>query len=268
MIQLKRPPKPPGYPPKKITDEKVRLANGAPIDDAKPHWQDFKRDFLVAQHHKCAWCETPNTEYPGAVDHFAPKGEIGVLLEHGTEVPDRVNVEDRKIDPLHASGYVHLCYEWDNWLFSCERCNTGWKRTLFPVEEYPHPNPMGGEAYTPLLLNPFQDPDPEEHLDYDSNGQIKPRAGSTRGKATIATLGLDRESLRRERERVRKTVEYLVMLIEDLAENNADALDRLRAQFDSHASPECRYAAVARAVIREELGYTWDEFQRKVRGSG
>jgi hypothetical protein len=268
MILLVCPHCPPGYPDRRIIAAIESLKAGAPVDETPPYWQEYKWLFLQAQHYKCAWCESPNVEQTGAVDHFAPKGAIGVLVTHGNESSGATNVAGRTIRTVHTSGYVHLCYEWSNWLFSCERCNSGWKRTLFPVAEDPHPDPTGGWAYTPMLLHPFLGPDPEDHLEFDSLGQIRPRAGSTRGAVTIETLGLTRETLRRQRYRTReKALGWLkaIDLFVDLNEQHTEGLRLAYAQLTKLGASESPYAAVVRTLIREELGYTWREFQDLVR---
>lgn len=51
----------------------------------------------------------------------------------------------------------------------------------------------------PLLLNPF-DLDPAPHLGFDELGQV--RGETPEGQTTIDRIGLDRESLRIERQRI------------------------------------------------------------------
>lgn len=85
---------------------------------------------------------------------------------------------------------------WDDWLFACERCNTGWKRCLFPVRDPALP-PAKDRAYEPLLLMPYDGPDPAEHLGFDELGAVW--GASEIGDATIETAGLHRPSLVRLR---------------------------------------------------------------------
>ena len=70
------------------------------------------------------------------------------------------------------------------------RCNSAWKRNLFPIDEKPRTTPLQGRNEIPLLLNPFEGEDPVDHIEYDKLGQVKALNGSKFGKATIATCGL------------------------------------------------------------------------------
>lgn len=206
MIQRAPPPQPPGFPPPKVkaAEQDLRAVSGA----AEPvaHWQDYKPEFYRHQDQKCAWCETTNTSEWGAMDHYAPANAVFLLVNAGFEQPDSVNVRDRRYQPLHRPGYWWLAYDWNNWVYACNRCNTAWKSALFPVAESPHPGPDPQIPYTPMLLHPFGSEDPLDHLEFDDLGGVRPRHGSPRGQATIAVCGLDRPSLETAR---RATVEPL-----------------------------------------------------------
>src|SRR5262249_32101415 len=157
-------------------------------------WKQHKDTFIEAQRRKCGYCETFAINHPGAVEHYAPKSRIEELAEEGTEEVPGISVAGRKTPPVSDRGYWWLAYSWENWLFSCERCNTGWKRCLFPVRESPRLLPPRYEASeTPLLLDPFGSIDAVEHLEFSRVGQIFARNASERGNATIKTCGLDRE---------------------------------------------------------------------------
>src|SRR5262249_48042689 len=142
-----------------------------------------------------------------------------------------------------------LAFAWKNWLLACERCNSGWKRTLFPVREdanlgraletvYRLGGMAGGETLlseqaapppkpTPKnsthVLSPFGPEDPVEHLAFTTIGQIAPRDGSEHGRETIRTCGLHRESLRRARQGIAMDVfRHIERLIRALADHDHD----------------------------------------------
>ncbi len=260
MIRLQRPTKPVNFPTPAIeeAEEEAKRAGGKPAN-WPDHWSRYKANFTRAQGHKCGWCEAPHTSEPGAVDHIAPKAEVGWLETQGEEVDDLTNVPGRKASALHDIGYWWLAYDWDNWVFACNRSNSGWKKTLYPVAENPHPRPDESVKYTPLLLNPFGPDDPLDHLDMDPTGQITRRGNSPKGKATIETLGLDRESLRRVRHRRVADAESMCRQIRYLLDQDAaleEAIERLLAWgADGH-----EFAAVTRCVIRRVLKLEWSDF--------
>ena len=135
-----------------------------------------------AQHEKCCYCESlfQGTSY-GAVEHYRPKGAV------------------RDATAVHP-GYYWLAYAWDNLLFSCERCNSSYKRSLFPLEDEEeracnHRDDVCGEL--PMFVDPSRE-DPREHIRFRGEQAF---GVTLRGKATVSGLGLRREELREARMR-------------------------------------------------------------------
>ncbi len=264
MIGYGRPALPPGWPPAAI--QRARLAvRGAVAAGQKPifpdHWRDHKSAFERAQHSKCGFCESKVTMvHTGAVEHHAPKGEVRLLLVRGREKPDSSNVDAPKTAPVHTLGYWWRAYDWDNWLYACDRCNSAWKGCLYPVAEDPHPAPIETVVVTPLLLHPFEG-EPLEHLDMDNQGFILARGGSAKGRATIDTCGLDRESLRKERERVATlAAKHAKRVLEAVAEVDHRRERENVKDLRDLGAPEQPWAGTVRAVVQRELGVVWDEF--------
>lgn len=100
---------------------------------------------------------------------------------------------------LASRGYYWLAYSWSSYVLSCERCNTACKRSYFPLTPSPDrrlPPAPGDEAQErSLLINPFDGPDPVEHLEFKASGLVDPRGESRHGFETIRTYGLYRPSL-------------------------------------------------------------------------
>src|SRR5262249_18557685 len=167
--------------------------------DFENRWGNFKDKLFEVQHKKCGYCEMPLGTHPADVEHYQPKAELQELPEDeqewGKEGEGVFNVVGRRPRHVSDSGYWWAAYSWENYLAACNRCNSGWKRNLFPIDEKPRTAPLQGRQETPLLLNPFRGEDPADHLEYTKLGQVKALNDSKYGKATIATCGLDRSSL-------------------------------------------------------------------------
>lgn len=222
---------------------------------------EHKAAFIEAQHGKCAYCEQPSMNHPGAVDHYAPKSEVHELIADGAEKGHTANVEGRATRPICATGYWWLAYDWSNWLFACERCNTGWKRCLYPVRENARKlPPRQGVRETPLLLNPFGRVDPARHLRFTALGQIVAHKGSDRGEATIRTCGLDRESLRRVRECVAEDA-YRHVGVLQFSMKTGDHNRAIEAIEDllSLGTNKRPHAGMVRSIVRAELECDWSQ---------
>ena len=134
------------------------------------HWRGFRSSLGVRSGNVCWYCERPcqtNTEDTGkapTLDHFRP-------LRH----------------------FPELAYEWRNWVFSCLRCNGGYKQDNWPLSGYVDPSAVDEQER------------PEYHFDYDPDtGEIIPRAGlesqaRNRALQTIDDLRLNKLDVRRFR---------------------------------------------------------------------
>jgi hypothetical protein len=267
VIRHSAPPIPAGFPPAKIKAAIDALEQSDGAATVEEHWRDYKNTFRSAQHNKCGWCEVIDTSSHGAIDHYAPKGAVASIAAVGHETE---NVSGRRHEPgiQHNPGYWWRAFDWDNWIYACTVCNSTWKHIFFPVQEDPHPKPDGKQRknYTPLLLHPLVPdpaPDPEDHLDYDDGGQIRERAGSLRGRATINTLLLDRESLRSARKQVADNViawcRFALL-----------SRDRNEALYQLHklGLPSHPFAGLVRSLIRQKLRVSWDKLHHRFGAQG
>jgi len=225
-------------------------------------WGDYKRWFVKAQHDKCGFCEVFSLSHPGTVEHFAPKAKVQELRAPGRELKYLSNVEGRQTRDVCATGYWWLAYRWSNWLLSCDRCNSGWKRCLFPIAETRAGAPHEAGLETPLLLSPYGKDAPANHLVFSKLGQIGPRGGSAQGRATIDTVGLDRESLRRQRFHI---AERTFGLIDRLLRAQATG-DHVTARFSAEdllalGRPSQAHAGMVRCIVLTELRQSWPQFE-------
>jgi hypothetical protein len=241
--------------PKKLAQKKS--------DVFQAKWSSFKELFSKAQHGKCAYCEVSVIgAQHGDVDHYYPKGQVQALYDDpqtwGREKPYLSNVEGRSTKPLCKTGYWWLAYEWSNYLLSCMVCNEYWKGAIFPVENDPRKlPPVADVSEAALLLNPFENINPTEHLFFDNFGQVHPAAGSRRGFETIRTCGLDRPSLRNIRGGIAREAYALTDRL-----RTVDAPSQLRDILYSlylKGVETNRHPGMVRIIVEQRSGLTWPE---------
>lgn len=239
------------------------LELGLTPDLQERRWQEAKAAFTEAHggpaRATCAYCGARlYGVHTAAVDHFAPKSGVARrVLETGQEVDGGASVEGRKFDGPSGTqppwaGYTWLAYEWNNFVLCCERCNTGWKRILFPAEADGLPVDGGadrGRRERPLILNPYEQ-EPLAHLRFEDDGTV---LGLTpEGHWTIDALGLNHRAalVQARREKAEDVLDLLSSREPDLA-----AVVRRGAGDQEHA-------AVVRCVAEALTGCTWDEIVR------
>lgn len=179
-----------------------------PFDDYHAYNQEpVKAALMKLFHEKCAYCESQFGHItPGDVEHFRPKNQI------------------QKIDgTIMKPGYYWLASDWNNLLMSCEFCNRKRKQEVegearkISMGKQDHFALRAGATHAKpyvsiedeeehrLLIDPCVD-HPEEYLEFDESGNIKPRVDknggvSDRGEYTIRILGLQRLKLVRRRKK-------------------------------------------------------------------
>jgi uncharacterized protein (TIGR02646 family) len=191
VIKLERGPEP--YWWENLKRERSRQWEGffadAKMKDRRPQWDavgaygtlDLPEHLSASQFGLCAFCETalPRQGRWEQVEHLRP----------------RTNAETGHRGDFR-SYYYWLAFEWRNLLLSCKACDRS-RRNLWPTQSKPGPEGTPWDdlsAERPLMLDPFHDA-PERHLIFLESGQIVPRHGSRRAKATIDVVSLARPDL-------------------------------------------------------------------------
>ncbi|WP_428264358.1 hypothetical protein [Haliangium sp.] len=230
-------------------------------------WGSYKRFFATAQRRKCAYCEVTTVNHDPAIDHFAPKSAVWELSDVGDErgheiMEDLPNVRGRTSKSRSERGYWWRAYEWENFLLVCSACNSKWKECYFPVAEADRCWPPDPEVTeTPLLLNPFDDEAPWRHFRFGESGVMAADPESTRGEATLVTLGFERrESMRLHREgfatdaygHARAFVRAWLDENDVRAGFELENMRRLGADTRDHAG-------MVRAICEHVTGLRWDE---------
>jgi uncharacterized protein (TIGR02646 family) len=223
-------------------------------------WSDVKDRYRELSHEKCWYCETKTDRMRGDIDHYRPKGAVT-----GTNHP----------------GYWWLAFEWRNWRFACELCNSrlidrttgmvGGKGSHFPLldaEIHRIKDKCDYEDYDdlleedPILLDPVEREDPEL-LIFRSDGRPSPATENEntddyrRAKISIEIYHLNHSKLNRERRKIYYRVRDLVKDYrryqskwEREHDRSARALARkAMSELGDMITPGAEYSASARAYL-------------------
>jgi hypothetical protein len=232
-------------------------------DVFQPKWSGFKDAFSKAQYGKCAYCEVSVIgAQHGDVEHYYPKAQVHALHDDpgtwGREKPYLSNVEGRQTKVLCDTGYWWLSYEWSNYLLSCMVCNEYWKGAIFPVEDDPRKLPPCAEiTEVALLLNPFGDVDPAEHVSFNDLGQIYAVNKSLRGSETIRTCGLDRLSLTNIRRDIARETHYLTDRLID-ASTAGQLIDAFYSLYLKGVETN-HHPGMVRIIVEHRSGLKWPD---------
>lgn len=186
----------------------------------------LKAQLIEDQHGKCAYCERKKGGDFGAVEHYRPKAGY------------QVSTKSKLIKP----GYYWLAYEWNNLLYSCDECNTTYKRNLFPLLDENARNISGRniDAEVPGIINPYFS-NPSEHLVFNQY-VVKPRnvggQEDKQGRITIDSLGLDKNqgliNDRRNAWEEYKNIELALKIAKEInSQEMIEAVSNILAEYTS-----------------------------------
>lgn len=201
---------------------------------------------------KCAYCESRiGAGSYGDVEHFRPKTEVCEFVTRGDRDDTKGRSAQREVANAYQPGYWWLAYDWENYVFACGKCNT-WKSNSFPLKggrNIAELQPGDESREQPLLINPYF-LDPASHFAWDEIGSI--RGETPEGEATIECCGLDRESLRLERERIANRI---LEIFDDLGSGllRDEVAIRYLLGYCGDAEP---YAGMARSLVANRMSLT------------
>ena len=228
-------------------------------------WKEYKSLFAYAQFDKCGFCESSvlKTSY-GDVEHYRPKSEVSQLPDDpeafGRQREASATVKARQVTLVCQTGYYWLAYDWSNYLLACSNCNAIFKGTLFPVKENPRAVPPL-KTHPPenaLLLNPFDDKDPGDHLRFTRDGFVLER--TQYGRATIDTCGLYREALVKARE---FAAGRAYDLARELRKPPKSQNSRLLRDCYEIGEDEAEYCGMVRSIFKDVSGISWEQVVKK-----
>jgi len=236
-----------------------------------PEWGRYKGLFSAHQNLKCGFCEGYAIgQSTGDVEHYTPKSAIEALdaddeTSWGREVDNLANVVGRSPKPVSKTGYWWRAYEWDNYLLACEVCNRKWKKAIFPIKEARDNPPKEGDVETYLLLNPFRGEPADDHLRFGPMGEVSAIEGSMYGEHTIRTLGLDRRSLREQREPVARKVHKK---IDALAKASVERRLYLLEDIRDEGQPDAAFCGMVRIIFEQRVKMSWAQLEAELAAAG
>ncbi len=225
---------------------KKKVAEGQALtkDDIKRSWShdDVPRTLRAWHNEKCCYCERKRDPAPESdVEHFRPK--LGVTGF-----------------PAHP-GYWWLSHEWNNFLFSCKRCNQKYKGNHFPLreEEKRVDTPDSDLALEePFLINPAVE-NPEDFISYRWDAEVdilvKPYGvdDECRGSKTIEILGLDQPDLMEERGALMLTLRGIEMEMRAGQYRGCKMIiDRAKNRIKAETSSKTPFSGFKRAFFRAQ----------------
>lgn len=195
----------------RVRDQRLALAqlDGRPDTITGYDLDAVTRALLEAQGYRCAYCGKPAEEKQDPIEHIRPKAAADGIDWGKAAPPDELDAfydwfeqaKDWKV--RDSARYWWLSWTWENLVYVCGVCNTGWKLNWFPCERASTPlgarrAPPGSER--PLLVDPSRE-DPLDHLRFapdlatvedEHDMGWGPVPLTERGRWTIAVLGLHR----------------------------------------------------------------------------
>ena len=192
-----------------------------------------KSVLVEAQYGKCCYCERKfgATSY-GAVEHFRPKGAVQQTKSSARLVP----------------GYYWLAFEWNNLLVSCEKCNTSYKGTLFPLED-PSARARSHKDDVCVERSLFVDPsreNPREHIRF-RRAAVSPT--TPRGRETIAGVGLRRSELEEARKERLDVVESLQEIVRLKNKVEQSKLEKANEKLRFYSSVRSEFSAMVQDFL-------------------
>ncbi len=233
-------------------------------------WGEVKDKLAEASGQKCWYCETKRNRDSFSVDHFRPKNAVTIF-----------DPSNRTQQIVGAEGYWWLSYEWRNYRFSCNFCNSGCstdgtrgKNDLFPlVDERVRikDEPSCFEDHrseTPLLLDPTNEND-IKLIVFDRDGSAKPRfesdleaeqnghvVGHTRAHVSIYVYGLNGKTITRCKKEVLNEIRLIIATLDTNMGTNANDLEKgcfivaqATLELAQKINPNAEYYSVAKSFV-------------------
>ncbi|EJA7360668.1 hypothetical protein MWW42_003913 [Vibrio alginolyticus] len=235
---------------KNKVDEKLTVKAKKEYIKSTNTWGLLKKWLSDLSDGKCWYCEASSERATADVDHFRPKAGVSC---------DRTKLSSH-------DGYYWLAYEWENYRYSCQRCNrpekenniTFGKHNEFALldENQRNNTPSCNNIELPKLLDPCIDND-TKLLAHLSNGEVAPvyPVGTDeylRAEYTVKVFGLNQYGVPKKKKDAWEPIQLLI----DLAGNNPQVVQQLQKKL----SPETtEYSSFFIAMISAHRDKDWVE---------
>lgn len=196
--------------------------------------KSVKNALIKAQHGKCAFCEAQVRHIAhGDVEHYRPKGGF----------------RQDASDDLQQPGYFWLAYVWENLFLACQLCNQSFKKNLFPLTDpskraRSHLDDLADEE--PMLIHPA-DEEPTTFVGFREEIAF-PIDDHPRARATIAVVGLNRETMTEHRRDHLAPFKLLREMLPLLPPDGEQARS-IQALFEEAVLPKAQYSSMIRAHL-------------------
>lgn len=256
VIQLKSRPE---VPPTLVSEEvlafveslKERVAAGEVLkskDFEGKYWRkdDVKQALFEMHSGKCCYCERKrDKKREPDVEHFRPKAGVTEDADH--------------------PGYWWLAYDWENYFFSCKKCNQEHKKTQFPLlmngrsRAYTFEDSLDEEK--PFFINPEKE-NPEKFIGFEWRkawGVYVKAIGlddELRGYTTIKSIGLNEGTIPQQRAEIVDILQELVGTMHVALRRGPErAIERTAKLIRKETLSEREFAGFRRAFF-ENAGFS------------
>jgi len=218
-------------------------------------WHELKNVLAELSYGKCWYCESEQVRSDNAVDHFRPKRQVAEAVNH--------------------DGYWWLAFEYTNYRFSCQFCNsrrkdsetgqTGGKHDHFPLLNETARAYKEGDNWAreqPMLLDPTRVSD-TTLLWFEPDGRVVEKYEKEnspvfheRAKVSIWLYHLNEARAKRKRRDLQKEIVDLIdegnAHFREFEAGNAAAelaYASVIRRIQSRLEPRSEYSAAARAML-------------------
>jgi hypothetical protein len=226
-----------------------------PYTFKKEVWTAVKQYLYALSNDLCGYCEAlVFVTNDGEVEHYRPKSAVDG-------------------DGTHP-GYYWLAYDFDNYVPTCHKCNTGkGKRNQFPIKGKRVRKPGGKLALErPLLLHPFKH-NPADHLNFlvpSADGKFSFGCVAGRdeiGKTSVQVYQLNREHLTVDRQQALETLRVELLQSWWDAAKRARLIEQITSGNRPYASTCLAYLQVWLDEQRADAKRLQKEIQRAAVGT-
>ena len=198
--------------------------------------KSIKNALKICQGNKCCYSEAKLVRDSVAVEHFRPKGAIGIRGSKNKDYP----------------GYYWLAYEWTNLLLVKHGVNSD-KKDYFPLVGVNRANNHQGDISLeqPVIIDPAsEDEDPRDHIRFHNDA---PEGITDRGKYTVDLLLLHEDLVEDRRTHFKQLslLKEALQALESSGDDNEALISKIQAELHAAIQPDAIYSSMAIDLLTE-----------------